>query len=64
VRGPNLTPDEIESMGLQESWSHAEQREWAAANLTQQEINRLVIDGVDAFVARCEAANQGERDAA
>lgn len=63
MKGPTLTPDQIDAMSLQESWSHAEQREWAAANLTQAEINRLVIDGVDAFVAQCDATNQGERAA-
>jgi diacylglycerol kinase family enzyme len=60
---PALTPDEIQSMTLQEAWSHAEQVAWVRENLTQQEIDRLVVAGVDGFVERCRVANQGERAA-
>ena len=56
MRGPNLTPDEIESMTLQEAWSHADQVAWVRENLTQQEIDRALVAGIDAFVERCTEA--------
>ena len=59
MTGPTLTPDEIESLTLQESWSHAEQVAWVREHLTQPEIDRLVVAGVDGFVERCRVANQG-----
>jgi len=58
---PTLKPDEIESMSLQEAWSHADQVAWVRENLTQQEIDRLVVAGVDGFVERCRTAHHGER---
>ncbi len=55
---PNLTPDQIETLSLQDAWAigHAAQVQWVKENLTQDEIDRLAVAGVDCFVERCEAA--------
>ena len=55
---PNLTPDEIDALTLEEAWAvgHTRQVEWARANLTQAEIDRVAIAAVDLFVESCESA--------